>query len=367
MRGLPSLEESVANPEEVQEDVLARLIRGYARTAYGRRYGAREIASLAEFRRRFPVARYEDFVPYLEEVLGGNASALLPEPLAWLGVTSGTRGTPKVIPITISDISDRLSIMTEGMKAIGSEISPKRGACLCTCFPSEIARVEVGGREVPCGYISGIYAEIFSKLGYEVLPPIEEVNAIGDGVGRRDWAARFELVLKYLCEKEVAFAMGSAYALYQLGRYMADEHGVPPREVWNVSLMLCAGEPRISEHYARDLRKLYGTDVTIVEAYGATEGMFAMQVDDRPYLVPFYGAYVFEVKMGRKVKMLYEMREGEVGSLVVSTRVFPRYEIGDLVKCYGDGTYFRVLGRRTTGMRALVALSKALDAFASLF
>ena len=38
------------------------------------------------------------------------------------------------------------------------------------------------------------------------------------------------------------------------------------------------------------------------------------------------------------------MQHGELGSLIVSTCVLPRYRIGDLILAFGDG-YFRCIGR----------------------
>jgi len=67
------------------------------------------------------------------------------------------------------------------------------------------------------------------------------------------------------------------------------------------------------------------------------------------------------------VKMLHEMEEGEVGSLIVSTRVLPRYEIGDLVKCYRPGELYRVLGRDTPAGRALALASRLLELALSVF
>jgi hypothetical protein len=42
--------------------------------------------------------------------------------------------------------------------------------------------------------------------------------------------------------------------------------------------------------------------------------------------------------------MLHEMRPGEMGSLVVSTPILPRYEIGDLIRAFRP-PYFRCIGR----------------------
>jgi hypothetical protein len=92
------------------------------------------------------------------------------------------------------------------------------------------------------------------------------------------------------------------------------------------------------------LTALYGP-VAIREIYGATEGMFGQQRDDKRAWVPNYDLFFFEVKTRRGVKMLHEMRAGEVGSLVVSTPVLPRYEIGDLVLAL-KAPYYRCIGRK---------------------
>jgi hypothetical protein len=42
--------------------------------------------------------------------------------------------------------------------------------------------------------------------------------------------------------------------------------------------------------------------------------------------------------------MLYEMHPGEMGSLIVSTPILPRYKIGDLILAL-QPPYFRCIGR----------------------
>jgi hypothetical protein len=78
--------------------------------------------------------------------------------------------------------------------------------------------------------------------------------------------------------------------------------------------------------------------------YTATEGVFAQQLDDNPYVSPNYDTYFFEVKNGNVLKQLHELKPNEWGSLIVSSVLFPRYEIGDLVESLGKG-YFRIFGR----------------------
>jgi len=90
-------------------------------------------------------------------------------------------------------------------------------------------------------------------------------------------------------------------------------------------------------------RALYGP-VAIREIYGATEGMFGQQRDERRAWVPNYDLFFFEVETRRGLIMLHEMRPGETGSLVVSTAILPRYKIGDLILAF-DAPYFRCIGR----------------------
>jgi hypothetical protein len=49
------------------------------------------------------------------------------------------------------------------------------------------------------------------------------------------------------------------------------------------------------------------------------------QRDERKAWVPNYDLFFFEVETRSGIKMLYEMRPGEMGSMVVSTPVLPRY------------------------------------------
>lgn len=102
--------------------------------------------------------------------------------------------------------------------------------------------------------------------------------------------------------------------------------------------------PGINTYQAGTLQALYGKGAAIREIYGATEGMFGQQMDEKRAWVPNYDLFFFEVETKKGVKMLHEMQPGETGSLVVSTPVLARYQIGDLIRTYKP-PYFRCIGR----------------------
>ena len=107
--------------------------------------------------------------------------------------------------------------------------------------------------------------------------------------------------------------------------------------------MTLGSVPGINTRYEPALTALYGP-VAIREIYGATEGMFGQQKDERRAWVPNYDLFFFEVGTRSGIKLLYEMRPGEMGSLIVSTPILPRYKIGDMIRAY-RAPYFRCIGR----------------------
>ena len=107
--------------------------------------------------------------------------------------------------------------------------------------------------------------------------------------------------------------------------------------------MTLGSVPGINTRYESTLHALYGS-AAIREIYGATEGMFGQQKDEKKAWVPNYDLFFFEVATRSGIKMLHELRPGEMGGLVVSTPILPRYRIGDLIRAY-EPPYFRCIGR----------------------
>jgi hypothetical protein len=114
-----------------------------------------------------------------------------------------------------------------------------------------------------------------------------------------------------------------------------------------MKFMLFGGYPGINTRSAPALRDLYGKSTDIRESYGSTEGQFGGQLDDKRAWSPLYDYVFFEVQTINGVKQLHDMHPGEIGSLIVSTSVLPRYRIGDLILAF-EAPYFRCIGRENT-------------------
>ena len=140
---------------------------------------------------------------------------------------------------------------------------------------------------------------------------------------------------------ELILRAGSAFA-----KYIKRKYGKKPSDLWSFKALFCTSVPKIQFKYAPIFKKYFGS-VPIIEMYTATEGVFAQQLDDFPYVTPNYDSYLFEVKTDNTVKLLSDLKRGEWGSLIISSSMFPRYDIGDLIESAGKN-YFRIFGRRKT-------------------
>ena len=233
---------------------------------------------------------------------------------------------------------------------------PKRRAKL---LGSELAYVEVGEGD-PIVFLHGNPTS--SYLWRNVIPHLVGLgrciapDLIGMGDSRKlepsgpdryrfvEHRRFLDALLDLLAVREnVTLVGGVAPTAIRFARYLRRKHSFYPKDLWQALLVTLGSIPGINTTSQPALRALYGP-VAIREIYGTTEGIFGQQRDDKRAWVPNYDQFVFEVQNRSGVKMLHQMRPGEMGSLVVSTPTLPRYLIGDLILAL-QPPYFRCIGR----------------------
>jgi len=357
-------QDAVNDPARAQQEVLHNLLNMYAQTGYGAQHGAAQIETIEDYRRAFPVATYEDYKPLIQRVMEGETSLLLSEePVGWAITRGTTSGESKFIPMTPTDLAMRISAGRAMMNYVlaSGRYDLFAGVNLNLNFPSVVGTVRVGEREVEYGYSSGIYVKHVSAFTpIRSAPAQEEIDALGGGKTIRDWEARFELAYEKCKDENVTLVGGVAPTAIRFAQYLRRAHGVYPKELWRTQVVTLGSVPGINTRFRPALTALYGP-VAIREIYGTTEGMFGQQRDERRAWVPNYDLFLFEVETRAGVKMLHEMRAGEMGSLIVSTPILSRYKIGDLILAIRP-PYFRCIGRD----RWWVPLRYAWDEFMTL-
>jgi hypothetical protein len=339
--------EALKNPAEAQQKVLETLLEGYAKTVYGKSHSAEQIKDGTMFREKFPTINYESLRSYFEEVKVGNYSAILPEPPCCWVMTRGSTGKSKVLPVTNTHIEQ---IFMYGARAITNfalrqnSLDVLSGKILNLNFPSSVTSLDSAGKKVSYGYSSGTYAKLNPMLNQvSLVPRQEEIDDLGSGITKSDWKKRFELVYQRALDESVVAGIGVTPVILSFARYVKNNHRKLPKDLWNFKVLVCTSVRKIQFKYGPVLRKFFGK-VPIVEMYSATEGAFAQQLDDLPYVSPNYDGYYFEVKIGKNTKMLHELKRGDWGRLIISSCLFPRYDIGDMIECLGKN-YYRIFGR----------------------
>ena len=340
--------QSLKDPKTSQEKTLDRLIQIYKHSKYGKDHNSETIGTYDDFRKSFPVRSYEEYKPLIQRVMQGETSLLLnEEPIGWAITRGTTKGENKYIPMTPTDMRMRVAA---GRAVINYALQSKRfdiftGVNLNLNFPSRVGSISAGKKQIDFGYSSGIYTKYVSKqTPVQSVPAQDEIDALGGGKTMRDWEARFDLAYEKCLDKKVTLVGGVAPTALQFGRYLHRKHKKYPKDLWKVIIMTLGSVPGINTRLADPLHALYG-NAAVREIYGATEGMFGQQLDENRAWSPNYDLFFFEIRIGKGIKPLYQMKPGELGSLIVSTPVFARYEIGDLILAFSP-PYFRTIGRK---------------------
>jgi hypothetical protein len=342
--------DSLDDPAKAQEKVLVDLLSKYGTTEYGKKHQASKLRNIAEYQTNFPIIDYAGLVPYFKQIKEANYLKFLFEPPECWVMTRGSTGKSKVLPATQTHLKQ---IFNCGARAIINYAIRKKsydvflGVILNLNFPSSVQKMTYEGKEVTYGYSSGTYARLnpmFDRVS--LLPRQEEIDALGNGIGRNDWEKRFELAYQMAKDQNVTATMGVTPVILAFARYLKNTHGKKPSDIWSPQALFCTSVRKIHYKYGPILKKYFG-DVPIVEMYTATEGVFGQQIDDYPYITPNYDSYVFEVATAKGIKMLHELKRGEWGKLIVSSCMFPRYDIGDLIEAAGKN-YYRIFGRNNS-------------------
>ena len=166
--------------QAVQADLLRRLLAEHAETEFGRRHGLAGVRTYDDFVRAVPIASYEAFRPYIDRVLAGHTTALLPpgREVMMFSQTSGTTGQPKFIPVT----GDFLAAMRRGWNVFGllalqDHVEAWLRPILQISSPMRETTSPTG---LPCGAISGLLARTQKRIVRRMYCVPQEAYAIDE-------------------------------------------------------------------------------------------------------------------------------------------------------------------------------------------
>ncbi len=95
-----AFEISTKDPVKAQEKVLLEYLTRNKNTEYGLKHKFSEIALISDYQQRVPMNDCENQRPYIERMTKGEENVLTSDKVIFFGLTSGTTGHPKFIPVT---------------------------------------------------------------------------------------------------------------------------------------------------------------------------------------------------------------------------------------------------------------------------
>jgi len=104
-------EKATRNPMEHQKRVLMEIVSRNKFTVYGKEHGFESIKSVENYRERVGENDYVSLSPYIERLTTGKENILTRDKTVLFGITSGTTGKPKYLPVTNYSVRKKREVM----------------------------------------------------------------------------------------------------------------------------------------------------------------------------------------------------------------------------------------------------------------
>ena len=201
-RQLQAFEAATHDPQQVQENLLKRILQRHDFTDFGRDHGFDKIHSVADFRRQLPISPYEYHEPYLQRVCKGHWQALLSEPsVQMFALTSGTTAARKLIPVTAQYLADyKRGWHIWGLKVYRDHPQVKMRPMVQMSGDWEEDHTEAGH---PCGSVTGLTANMQMRL-------VKKLYCVPALVAKvKDSASKYYLALRLSAHRSVGMVIAA--------------------------------------------------------------------------------------------------------------------------------------------------------------
>lgn len=169
------------NAGKVQAALLRSILRENADTGYGRRFGFRDIRSVADYRTRVPLTTFDDYAPTVERIGEGEQNRLTRDPVILFEPSSGSVSASKLIPYTKSlKAAFQRAVRVWIYDLYASRRSLRSGPAYWSISP-----LTGPGQRTPCGIPIGFEADtgyfgmvehlLFNRL-MAVPPEVREIS-----------------------------------------------------------------------------------------------------------------------------------------------------------------------------------------------
>jgi hypothetical protein len=341
-------------PNEVQDELLKRLLHTARPTEIAQKYDFDDIINYDDFRNQIPIHTYEDFYPYIERLMRGEQNILWPTPIKWFSKSSGTTNArSKFIPVSQEALEechfkggkDMLSLYVNNYPE--TKIFNGKGLALGgslqenTFDPTHSSHV---------GDVSAVIMQNLPMWAQVIRTPSLEVALMND------WEQKIVKLAEETITENVTSISGVPTWTVLLLQHILQTQKKSIFEVWPNLEVFFHGA--VAFHPYRKLFKTLIPSDTMRywETYNASEGFFGIQDQagsEEMLLMLDYGIFYEFLPIedsGNPEAHALSLDEVEIGknyAMIISTNAgLWRYNIGDTVKFTSKNPYrIKISGR----------------------
>ena len=343
------LERHNSEAEELQHEVLSRLIERAKDTEYGRYHRFGDMKTYEDFVHNNPVNSYEELKGQIDRMRHGEEDILWPGRVKWYAKSSGTT----------NDKSKFIPVSKEGLK----RLHYKGGADVVAIYLRNNPESRMfdgkglilGGSHQPnydlpdslVGDLSAILIENINPLVNLVRVPSKETALLSDFEVKRDRIAREAMT------KNVTNLSGvPSWMLSVLNRVMELSGKKHLEEVWPNLEVFFHGGVAFTPYREQYQQLITSSKMHYMETYNASEGFFGIQDDpsDKSMLLmlDYDCFYEFQEMGSDQIVPLWGVEKGKNYAMIISTSCgLWRYMIGDTVQFTSTNPYKFIISGRT--------------------
>ena len=343
------LERYQTEGEQLQRQVLSRLLQKAKDTEYGRNHLFGQAKDYEDFTKNIPVNTYEELKNDIDRMRHGESDILWPGRVKWYAKSSGTT----------NDKSKFIPVSNEGLQKIHYAGGYDSVALYLRNNPKsrlfDGRALILGGSHAPnynlpdslVGDLSAILIENINPLVNMVRVPKKKTALLSDFETKRDRIAHEAL------HKNVTNISGvPSWMLSVLNRMMDLSGKTHLEEVWpNLEVFFHGGVAFTP--YRKQYEQLITSPLMhYMETYNASEGFFGIQDDpaDKSMLLMLdYGVFYEFMEMGtEQIIPLWAVEKDKNYAMIISTSCgLWRYMIGDTIRFTSTNPYKFVITGRT--------------------
>lgn len=339
-------------PEEVQFELLKKLVQKARYTEVGRKYDFAGIHDYKTFAERVPVRQYEDLETDFERSRKGENNIFWPTPIRWFAKSSGTTNAKsKFIPVSEESLENCHYAAGKDLLCMYLNNNPES-----QLFSGKSLRLG-GSKELYCengtqfGDLSAILIDNMPFWAEYSSTPSSEISLMSN------WEVKMPAIVNETIKERVTSLAGvPSWMLVLLNNVLESSGKENLFDIWpNLEVYFHGGVNFLP--YAEQYQKILPRDnFRYYEIYNASEGFFAIQDSNNSkelLLMLDYGVFYEFIPMdsfgneNEKVIPLSEVETGKNYAILITTNAgLWRYKIGDTVRFTSLQPYrIKVTGR----------------------